>query len=314
MGVQINVINHLQAKQGLIFLLWWCSALTLGAQVRTPADSLARDSLPPIRQQDSAFTPRDTVPPPTADFQVSYSKDSLDAPVDYHAADSMVYDIASQKIHLYGDAVVTYTTINLKAAHIVLDWGTNIVTASGLPDSTGRMAGFPEFQDGDQSFTADSMRYNFQTRKGVVYDVTTSQNDVIVKGNRSKFISAEGTDTTAQDYVYSQGAIFTTCTADEPHYGIRSGRQKVVPNKLVVIGPSNLEIMGIPTPLWLPFGFFPISSGRQTGLIFPSDYEYSDQWGFGLREVGWFFPLGVPQKIQVQRQLRSGLRLAPQRG
>ena len=72
-----------------------------------------------------------------------------------------------------------------------------------------------------------------------------------------------------------------------PHFGIHSRKQKVVPNKVVVVGPSNLEIMGVPTPLWLPFGFFPISSGRRTGLLFPRDYQYSPQWGFGLEGIGW---------------------------
>ncbi len=288
-AVQNNRINPLQAKQVFIFSLLLLSHLPLYAQVTNPADTII---VPPF---DSLATPPslplDTLGP-LASGGITYSKDSLDAPVDYTAVDSMIYDIADKKIHLYGDAKVNYTTISLEADHIIFDWETNIVTATGMPDSTGRMAGLPVFQDGEQNFTADSMRYNFQTRKGIVYEVTTQQNDVIVRGERSKFIVADQKDTTAQDYVYSRGAIFTTCNHPDPHYGIRSRKQKVVPNKLVVIGPSNLEIMGVPTPLWLPFGFFPISSGRQTGLMFPRDYEYSDQWGFGLRDVGWFFPLG----------------------
>ena len=225
--------------------------------------------------------------------QVLYSPDSLDAPVDYNAVDSMIYDIRNKKIHLFGDATVKYTTINLKADYIIFDWESNIVTAEGLPDSTGKMAGFPEFEDGAQSFTAKRMRYNFKTQKGIVYDVRTQQNDVYVLGSRSKFVSDAGKDSTERnDIVYSQNAIFTTCTHEHPHFGIRSNRQKVIPNKLVVVGPSNLEIMGVPTPLWLPFGFFPIPSGRQTGLLFPDDYEYSPSLGFGLRGIGWYFPLG----------------------
>ncbi|MCB0551360.1 MAG: LPS-assembly protein LptD, partial [Phaeodactylibacter sp.] len=167
-------------------------------------------------------------------------------------------------------------------------------TAEGMPDSLGRPSGKPEFSDGAQSFVADSMRYNFQTRKGVVYDVTTKQNDVVVHGARSKFVSSPAQDSTqkANDVIFSSDALFTTCTHDNPHFGIHSRKQKVVPNKLVVVGPSNLEIMGVPTPLWLPFGFFPISSGRRTGLLFPRDYQYSPQWGFGLEGIGWFFPLG----------------------
>ncbi len=260
----------------------------------SPRQILTTDTLPSIPNDtipsasDSIFVPSN----PDA-LSIKYSKDTLDAPVDYNAQDSMIYDIANKKIHLYGAATVKYTTINLQADYIVFDWASNIVTAEGLPDSTGRMSGFPEFSDGDQTFTAKRMKYNFKSQKGIVYDVTTQQNDVYVLGSKSKFVSGPEKDTTQNnDIVFSEDAIFTTCTHPEPHFGIRSRKQKVIPNKLVIVGASNLEIMGVPTPLWLPFGFFPVASGRRTGLIFPSDYEYSPQLGFGLREIGWFFPLG----------------------
>ena len=205
----------------------------------------------------------------------------------------MIYDLSGQRVHLYGDASVSYTSINLKAGYIVLDWNTSVVTASGMPDSLGRMASFPEFSDGRQTFNADSMRYNFQTRRGVVYKVVTQQNDIVVRGERSKFISIPARDTTEQpqDIIFSQNSIFTTCTHDQPHFGIRSQRQKVIPDKMVIVGPSNLEIMNVPTPLWLPFGFFPIPQGRSTGLLFPRDYQFSPQWGFGFEGIGWYFPI-----------------------
>lgn len=262
------------------------------------------DSLPP----ESAYTIRydtvpgtgivraDTIRPQVDSFavKVPYSEDALDATVEYEATDSMIYDIAGQKIHLYGDAIVTYTYIQLEAAHIIFDWSTNVATARGLPDSTGRKTGIPAFSDGSQNFTADSMRYNFVAQRGIVYDVTTTQNDVVVHGARSKFITTEPADSTqkAQNVIYSKDALFTTCTHDHPHFGIRSTKQKVIPDKLVVVGPSNLEIMDVPTPLWLPFGFFPLSDTRTTGLIFPRDYQFSPQWGFGIEGVGWYFPLG----------------------
>ncbi|MBK7872972.1 MAG: hypothetical protein IPJ74_21035 [Saprospiraceae bacterium] len=292
-----------------IFFSWAIFSLSAQAQTEPPT---RRDSIPQRNTGRSAgrtTVPRDSFSVNNQDsllFNIKYSQDSLDAQVDYGSNDSMYLDVRNRKVYLWGDAYANYTTISLKADYIVLDWATSIVTASGWPDSVGNMAGFPEFADGEQKFNADSMRYNFQTRKGVVYDVTTQQNDVVVKGTRSKFISGEqipGDTTRANDIVFSEGAIFTTCTADEPHFGIRSAKQKVIPNKLAVVGPSNLEIMGIPTPLWLPFGFFPLSKGRSTGLLFPSDYEYSDAWGFGLRDVGWFFPLGDNFNLAVRSNL-----------
>lgn len=224
---------------------------------------------------------------------IKLSKDSLDAPVKYACSDSMVYDIKAQKIFLYGSAVVTYTTINLEADYLIFDWASNIVTAEGLPDSLGQMAGFPHFQDGTQEFTAKRMRYNFKTRKGVVYDVTTEQQGIIIHGARSKFeqnVAKDSTETT-EEIICSENSIFTTCTNAEPHFGIRSRKQKIVAGKLVVVGPSNLEIMGIPTPLWLPFGMYPITDQKKAGLLFPNEYGYNQNWGMGMNGVGWFWPI-----------------------
>ncbi|HMO39128.1 MAG TPA: putative LPS assembly protein LptD [Saprospiraceae bacterium] len=267
-------------------------ATTLAAQTDPPPGRFGR----PAARDSIAIDSLSFALPDTLLEQIRYSKDALDEQVDYGAKDSMLLDVVGRKVYLWGEAYANYTTIALKADYIVLDWETSIVTAAGWPDESGKIGGKPEFKDREQEFRADSMRYNFQTRKGKVYDVTTQQNDVVVKGRSSKFITlaplAGDTSGQQRNIIFSESALFTTCTADHPHFGIRSSKQKVIPNQLVVVGPSNVEIMGVPTPLWLPFGFFPMTSGRSTGLLFPSDYEYSPTWGFGLRDVGWFFPLG----------------------
>ena len=262
----------------------------------------AQDTIPPA-STDSLVLSLDSLPKQQGEQNFRYSKDSLDAEVTFDMQDSMKYDIRNRRIYLYGNAKVTYTTINLQADYIIFDWETKIVTAKGIPDSTGRILNKPLFKDGDQEFTADSLRYNFESRKGIVYQVTTQQSGVYVRGAKSKFVSTENmvNDTLRrQDVIYSQNAIFTTCEHEVPHYGIRSNKQKIIPNKLIIIGPSRLEIGGVPTPLFLPFGFFPVKEQRSTGLLFPRDYEYSEQWGFGLRDIGWYFPLGDHHNLSVK--------------
>lgn len=270
----------LHPRAAALLLLLLCS-FWAGAQV----DSGAVDTL--------AF--RGT----TADFQMS--EDSLDAPVEYSSRDSMEVDLANEQIHLYGDAQVNYQEVSLKANHIVLDYGTSIVRAEPWPDSSGTLAGNPQFSDGGQEFGAKGLTYNFKSRKGIVTETVTTQDDVYVRGGKSKFISGavETNDSTRSDVIYTEGAIFTSCSAEHPHFGVRTQRAKVVPNKLAIIGPSNLEIMGVPTPFWLPFGFFPLKSGRSSGLLFPSDYQYSPQWGFGFQGIGWFFPIGEHVNLQL---------------
>jgi hypothetical protein len=258
---------------------------------------MAQDPYPKL---PDSLNVADTVPVALADTfgfkskTIRFSNDSLDAPVEYNATDSMVLDNIAKKIYLYGKAFVKYGNISLNAAFIELDLEKNLVSAELREDTlTGKLIGVPEFKDGEQVFTAKRMRYNFKTRKGMVYDVRTTQNDLFVHGSRMKLISEEKKDTSKPDnIIFGQKLLFTTCSAEHPHFGIRSTKQKIIPDKLAIVGPSQIEIMGVPTPIWLPFGFFPLKKGRSTGLLFPRDYEYSESWGFGLRDIGWYVPVG----------------------
>ncbi len=272
---------------------WWSDKLLNSVFMKVPAYSNLF-----TQNADFARVVKDSTP-----VEVRYSRDSLDAPVDYAAEDSIVMDNHKKMVYLYGNAVIKYSTLQLKAAYIALDLDNNIATAEGRPDSVGRLRGNPEFKDADQNFTAKRMRYNFKTRKGMVYDVISKQKDVFIHGSQTKFVAAQrnSADSTKKgdDIAYSRDAIFTTCNAETPHFGIRSTRQKVIPNKLIVIGPSNLELGGVPSPVWLPFGFLPLPKNRSQGLIFPREYQTSPAWGFGLRDVGYFIPLSDTRNLRI---------------
>src|SRR5690606_7781518 len=153
----------------------------------------------------------------------------------------------------------------------------------------GHKPGTPVFSDGTNEFDADEMRYNFKTGKGKVYHAVTFQSNLYIHGTETKFIKSSDPQDSTQT-IYNKNAIFTTCNADHPHFGIWSNKQKIIPNKEVIVGPSNLQIMGIPTSLVLPFGFYLILPNAMAGLIVLS-YEYSQQWGFGLRGIGWYQPI-----------------------
>lgn len=312
---KIKINSALRAKFIYFFILFTALATTINAQV---PDSILKKSNPsntvPSFVNDTlnkkiASSPKDT--PDVIHTTILYSKDTLDAPVDYGSKDSIIFDNASNLVHLYGAAYVNYRNLKLTAAYITIDLKNNIATAKPLPDSVGKMKGLPNFKDDSQEFTAGEMRYNFRTQKGIVKDVTTKYNDAYVHGGLSKFVSSRGTKDSTQvnakdslsqknDVAYSTDAVFTTCSADHPHFGIHSQKQKVIPNKLIVVGPSNLTIGDIPTPIWLPFAAFPLSTGKRTGLIFPRDYEYNQTFGFGLRNVGWYFPLSDNYDLTLQ--------------
>lgn len=103
-------------------------------------------------RQDSIAALQDTLP---VKAQPVMSPDGLDATVEYGSLDSNYLDNITRKVHLYGDAYVRYKDLSLKADYIVVDLDSSIATAEGLPDSLGIMAGLPQFEMGEESFTAE---------------------------------------------------------------------------------------------------------------------------------------------------------------
>lgn len=255
-----------------------------------------------LLKADSIPSVTDTVPKRLITDTIKLASGAIDARVVYACEDSMISYVSKKLIYLYGNASVEYLDLKIKADFIRMNLDSNLVEATFSADSLGNKIGIPEFSQGEQNFTAGNIRYNFETGKGKIFDITTQQNDVVVKGRELKFIRSLN-DTSQADILYNSGGIFTTCTHPEPHFGIRASKQKIIANRLVVAGPSNLEIMGVPTPIILPFAFFPLKQGRRTGLLFPRDYEYSQQWGFGLRDIGWFFPLGEHYNLTLRSDI-----------
>lgn len=260
----------------------------LSAQVTDPIPRL--DSIPPL----DSITPTAFRDSATVDLsKIKISNDALDDVVEYAAEDSMWFDVKNKQVHLYGGASVKYTSLNITAGYILLDYANNEISAQQFADSTGQLAGLPDFQDGEQKFTASRLRYNFKSKKGIIYEARTQQEDMYVLGERAKFISGVSTDTTkiARNIIYNKDALLTTCDAPHPHYGIRTNKLKVIQDKLVVTGFSNLEVGGIPTPIVIPFGFFPMTKTRKAGLIIPKDFDFRSVEGFGIEGIGWYQPI-----------------------
>lgn len=269
---------------------------------KSNSGKVVADSLPPIRLDSvpgRAASSTSILPSGGEEIlvvdlsKVKTSPDALDAQVDYGSRDSMWFDVENKQVHLYGSAFMKYTSIDLKAGYILLDYNLNTVTAEGLADSSGRVSEPPEFKDGEQSFSAKKLKYNFKSKKGIIYEAYTKQEDLFVLGQKAKFVGvADAADSSkTRNTVYNKNAILTTCDDPHPHFGIRTRKLKVIPDKLVVTGFSNLEIGGVPTPLVLPFGFYPITKDKKSGLIIPRDFDFSDQWGLGLKNIGYYIPI-----------------------
>lgn len=298
-------------KTKVNILFWLLNMLAVFVVAQQP-DSLLKEEIKPVISEDSTGivppnfnqnSPINTPSIATDTFKldvtsIDISEDGVDEQIEYNSKDSMFFDIQNKKILLWGEAIVKYQTMTIEAAHIVIDWENNTMYAEGREEGKN-VIGKPKFVEKETSFDSDRMTYNFKTQKGIIHQAITKQEGMNVVGQKTKFIGGDDKDTTQTDVIYSKNAIFTTCDHDHPHFGIRSRKQKVVPDKVVVIGPSNVEIAGIPTPLVLPFGFFPLKQGRRTGLIFPQNYQYNITDGYGLDGVGWFFPINDYMNLTV---------------
>lgn len=274
----------------------------------------------PVRRTVPAFTPRSTTPmsatvtgnsvvvDTTRQDSLRVSRpDSVNASgdlqttVNYSAKDSTLFDATGQIVELFGDAKVDYGDIHLTAAYIKLNWTTNEVFAQGRYDSTAKkMVGLPVFQDNSGRYDTQEIRYNFKTRKGFIKGVITAQGEGNVRGKTVK--------KDAEDNLYIRNAIYTTCNLTTPHFHINASKIKVVHNKQLISGPFNLVINDIPTPLALPFGFFPVPKKNEigtSGLIFPQYGEEPNGRGFYLRDGGYYFAISQYVNASIRGQIYS---------
>ena len=233
--------------------------------------------------------------------QVRYSEEGIDQPVQYASGDSMIYDLIERKVYLYHNAEVYYEQYSLKAGYIEFNFLTNVATATCLVDSAGNEVECPIFNDQTQEFNSRRIEFNFKTKKGKVYDASTQQGDGYLVSNATKFISGDvdTTSSTPQNLLYSTGCLYTTCDAPHPHFGIRASKAKIIPGKLIVVGPSYVEVMGSPTPIILPFGFFPVTKNKRSGLILSMDFDFSPQIGPGIRGIGFYLGMSEYWDLKV---------------
>jgi lipopolysaccharide assembly outer membrane protein LptD (OstA) len=215
--------------------------------------------------------------------KVNKKKPLLEHKVKRKAVDYEKIDQKKKLITLYNQAEVYYDDIELKAGIIVIDYQKNEVYAGRIKDSTGKYTQLPVFKQGTNVVEPDSIRFNFKTKKALVWNSRTDQGEFKVKAAITK---------KENDSVYfMKGARFTTAKdIDNPEYYFYTNKVKMVPGKKVVVGTTNMVIADVPTPIALPFAFFPITDKSRSGIIMPT-YNDSNLRGFSLQNGGYYFAL-----------------------
>ena len=208
----------------------------------------------------------------------------VDAPVTYSASDSLVYDAKNKVAHLYGSAQVKYENMDLASDRISMDIDKSNVKAMGTADSTaeGGVKGKPVFKMGSDEYDTDTIKFNFKSKKALINNVYTEQQDGFLSGMRSKRDSS--------GVIYLQHGRYTTCDDPHPDFYISLSRAKVRPGKDVVFGPAYLVVCDVPMPFAIPYGFFPFTKSYSSGFIMPTYGDESDR-GFYLRDGGYYFAI-----------------------
>ena len=209
-------------------------------------------------------------------------KNGIESPVEYEAADSIVYYASSKRAYLYGSANVKYQNMDLKSEKISVSLDSSLVHATGALDTVGVLMNTPVFQMGTDVYENDTMAFNFKTKKGLIQNVYTEQEDGYLHGQMAK--------RTATGEIYLKKGTYTTCDAEHPDFYIALSRAKVRPGKDVVFGPAYLVVCDVPLPLALPYGFFPFTKSYSSGFIMPT-YGDESARGFYLRDGGYYFAI-----------------------
>jgi len=217
-------------------------------------------------------------------------KNGIDAPVKYSADDSLTYEAGTGRAFLFGNSHVEYQNMDLKSDRISMVLDSSLVHATGSLDTLGRKFGTPVFKMGSDEYQSDTMAFNFKTKKGLISQVYTQQED----GYLTSELSKRG----ASGELFLQHGRYTTCDEPHPDFYIALSRAKVRPGKDVVFGPAYLVVCDVPLPLAIPYGFFPFTKSYSSGFIMPT---YGDEMerGFYLRDGGYYFAISDKMDLKL---------------
>ncbi|TXD46566.1 putative LPS assembly protein LptD [Polaribacter sp. IC073] len=207
-------------------------------------------------------------------------KETIEDIITHVAKDYTIQNAKNKTVTLYNEANITYTDIDLKAGIIVVDYTKNTLFAKGIIDSTG-YAQRPVFKQGSEESEQDSIIYNFKSKRALIYGLKTKQGEMFTFGKKTKRVN----DST----IYVRDIKFTT--SEKLDYYIGTSKAKIIPGKKIIVGGSQLFIADVPTPVYLPFAYFPITQTSVSGFLIPAFDTGSSDRGIGFQNGGYYFAI-----------------------
>jgi hypothetical protein len=235
------------------------------------------DSLPVIKNASLIIKNKDSV-----SLDSIKPKETIEDLITHIAKDYTIQNAKDRTVILYNEANIVYTDIDLKAGIIVIDYKKNTLFAKGIIDSTGYTQK-PVFKQGRQESEQDSIIYNFKSKRALIYGLKTKEGEMFTYGEKTKRVN----DST----IYIRKIRFTTSEKEIPDYYIRTNKAKLVPGKKIIVGLSNLVLADVPTPIFLPFAYFPMTETSVSGFLIPAFDTGSSSRGIGFQNGGYYFAL-----------------------
>lgn len=273
----------------LFILLLFLSIQISGQDIKPKSVKIPRkekDTINPPKKDSLGLKKKDSLllkKKDTASLDSIPVKEAIEHIITHTAKDYTNQNAKDKTVTLYNEAHVVYGDIDLKAGIIIVDYKKNTLYAKGIKDSLGYHQK-PVFKQGGQESVQDSLVYNFKTKKALIFNLRTEQDPgIITYGDITKRVN----DST----IYIRRIRFTTSEKENPDYYIVTDKAKLVPKKKVIVGFSNLVIADVPTPLFLPFAYFPLGEKRSSGFIIPSFDTGSTDRGIGFQNGGYYFAI-----------------------
>ena len=229
------------------------------------------------------------------------SHDGVDKVIKYQARDSVALDLTSRRAVLFSDGIIDYDSMLLRADRIEVDFDRHTLHAHGTPDTAGHTLGRPFFVQDGTEYHADTITFNYDTKKGIISGVITQEGDGFLHGKTVKKVN--------DSVMFLSGGSYTTCNYAHPHFAINFTKSKLITGSRIVTGPAWLSIEDVPTPVALPFAFFPITKSRTSGVLIPS-YGWQNYRGYYLRDGGYYFALGDNWDLSLLADLYTNLSWA----
>ncbi|MEI6091667.1 MAG: putative LPS assembly protein LptD [bacterium] len=220
----------------------------------------------------------------------------LDSTIYSRASDTITLDIESKIMHYRGKSLIKLKKQVLEAEIIDISFESGELQAYGILDSNKAPIGFPVFDDKGEKFAGERIKFNLRSQKGLISLGETQLDEGFYFGDKIKRISAK-------EY-YIRNGYYTTCDAPEPHYYFGAKKMKFVVGEKVFVEPITFYVEQLPLAT-IPVGiFFPMQSGRQSGIMVPSFY-FSSSRGVVFKDMGFYLAISDYWDTQIKADIYS---------